>query len=84
MIGGDDRGSDELHFHLLPGDATTEPDPEIEEAWSEEVRRRMRLSGEGRVGAIPGEAVLAKARERVRREPVLEEPKAELGPERAG
>jgi hypothetical protein len=84
MIGsGDDGGSDELHFELLPGDAPTEPDPEIEASWLEEVRQRMSFSGEGRVEAIPGEEVLAKARERVR-EPALEKPKAELGPERAG
>ena len=60
----------------------TEPDLEVEAAWLEEVSRRTHLSGEGGVEAIPGEEVLAKARERVR-EPALVEPKAELGPERA-
>lgn len=83
MRGGDDGGSDDVLLDLLPGDLATEPDPEIEAAWLEEVRRRTRLSGEGRVEAIPGEEVLAKARERVR-EPIHEEPEAELGPEGAG
>jgi broad specificity phosphatase PhoE len=80
---GDDGSADDGLLDLLPGDIATEPDPEIEAAWLEEVRRRMRDSAEGRVEAIPGEEVLAKARERVQ-EAVLEEPKAELGLERAG
>lgn len=78
MRGGDDGSSDDVLLDLLPGDIATELDPEIEAAWLEEVRRRMRLSGYGRVEAIPGEEVLAKARERVR-EPVQEELQAEPG-----
>jgi hypothetical protein len=65
MIGGDDGGADEVLFDLLAGGGATEPDPEVEAAWSEEVRRRMRAAAEGREMAIPGEEVMVQARARI-------------------
>ena len=78
LRGGDEEGSDDVHSDLLLRNIAMEPDPEIEAAWLEEVRRRIRESGEGRVKAIPGEEVVAKARERVEG-PVREELKTDLG-----
>lgn len=40
------------------------PDPEIEQAWAEEARRRLKEFEEGKVQAIPGEQVEREFREK--------------------
>ncbi len=40
------------------------PDPEVDRRWAEEASRRLEELRSGRVRPVPGEQVLAKARER--------------------
>ena len=42
-----------------------EPDPANDAAWAEEVRRRLEEIRSGKVQAIPGEEVMARARKLV-------------------
>lgn len=42
-----------------------EPDPAHDEAWAEEVRRRLDEIRSGKVQAVPGEEVMARARKLV-------------------
>ena len=47
---------------LLWSEAVGGPDPEIDEAWKQETRRRIVEIEEGRVEGVPAEVVSAKAR----------------------
>lgn len=41
------------------------PDPEVEEAWMEEIQRREKKYKEGKATLIPGEKVISSIRERL-------------------
>ncbi|MCC5908275.1 MAG: addiction module protein [Balneolaceae bacterium] len=41
------------------------PDPEVEEAWLEEIERREKKYQEGKATLIPGEKVISAIRERL-------------------
>lgn len=41
------------------------PDPEVEEAWLEEIQRREKKYKEGKTTLIPGEKVISTIRERL-------------------
>jgi len=45
--------------------ASLDRDPEVEEAWAEEVQKRVEQFRSGEVEAIPGEKVIEEARNRI-------------------
>lgn len=47
--------------------ASLDEDPEIEEAWAEEVRRRLEAFRKGEIDAVPAKDVLAEARRRIQK-----------------
>ncbi len=54
---------------LLLESLQTEPDPDVEAAWAEEIERRVRDIDEGRVQTIPWEQVRAELHARLAEKP---------------
>jgi len=54
---------------LLLESLQTEPDPDVEAAWAEEIERRVRDIDEGRVQTIPWEQVRAELHTRLAEKP---------------
>lgn len=46
--------------------ASLDEDPEIEEAWAEEVRRRLEAFRKGEIDAVPANDVLTETRRRIK------------------
>ena len=46
--------------------ASLERNPEVEEAWEEEIKRRIAEFAAGRIESIPAESVFEEARDRMR------------------